>query len=287
MSIVLVIKQLMYIDVEIRIPIQNYISVGSLTINQTIKYSLSQKSFLLVVYLINLYFSKQISFKQYFTLSLALLSIVFQAGRLFYYLDIIHINNPFKLEIDNVYDLKRYMNLYQVQSQSNKKSFFQNLKVIQIFIRQEHFLDQKDFIQCLFCSFGNLEIQSQSYQRKYINNSIHFQSVKIPNTISANTFKEGLCNQKILPSIAQLEIPAKKITDFEHIIRFLYKNNILLKIENLDLTFFIDKKMNMIRNYNHYVRTVQRAIMLFVAFTKQISSEQTFNPKIIFYDIFE
>ncbi|EWS73810.1 hypothetical protein TTHERM_000346912 (macronuclear) [Tetrahymena thermophila SB210] len=238
-------------------------------------------------FLIKLYLSKQITLNSYFALSLALLSISIQAGRLFYYLDIININNPFQLEIDNVYDLKKYMNLYSLSSNSQNRKFFQNIQTIKIFIRQEHYLDQKDLIKCLFCSFGTLEIKSQSYQRTFIINSNQFQSVKIQEPVNAKLFQEGFRYQKILPSIAQFEIPANKISDFENIIQFFYQSNIFIKIINLDITFFIDKKNTKIKNYNQYVKVIQRTIIQFMIFTKHMSLEQIFNPKIIFYDIFE
>ncbi|KAL4473606.1 hypothetical protein ABPG74_022470 [Tetrahymena malaccensis] len=185
--------------------------------------------------------------------------------------DLIHINayglpNPYKIEIDNLYDLKR--NISEYENQKNQ-SFYKNLETVEIYIQIQDFANQSELVNCLFCAFGKSEINSSSYQRKYLQQSKYFQKIIILDYLIANNFETGTQNCKILPQIVQLEafITHK---DSIQLTKKLFDGNCLVKLFNLDLDNGQD--MSSINSYNQYVLSIQNTLMYNQIVDKGVSS---------------
>ncbi|KAL4473608.1 hypothetical protein ABPG74_022472 [Tetrahymena malaccensis] len=275
----LIIKMLCHVDVEGSIILQNYRSIGSLTLNKTIKFSIMQKLVLYLFYFYNLKYSADIDYYQYFQLLFAIISITIQILRFGCNIDIINFRNPYKIEIDNLQDLKR--NISEYENQKNQ-SFYKNLETVEIYIQIQDFSNQSELVNCLFCAFGKSEINSSSYERKY--QSKYFQKIKIQDYLIANSIEIGLKNYKILPQIVELEAYIYSNNSIQ-LTKQLFENNCILQLFYIEVDYFQD--IPSINSYNKYVIQVQATLMQIIAYNKTISIEQIFNPKIIFYDMYD
>ncbi|KAL4446861.1 hypothetical protein ABPG74_014833 [Tetrahymena malaccensis] len=276
----LMIKMLCHVDVECKIVIQNYESIGSLTLNKTMKFSIMQKLVLYLFYLYNIQHTTKIDYYQLGLLILAITSIIVQIFRFCCNIDILNYRNPYKIEIDNLYDLKR--NISEYENQQNQ-SFYKNLETVEIYIQIQDFANQSELVNCLFCAFGKSEINSSNYQRKNLQQSKYFQKIKILDHLIAKNFETGIQNCKILPQIVQLEA-FLTINNSIQLTKKLFENNCFVKLFNIDFDYGLD--MSSINSYNQYVLSILNTQMQIIAYNKNISIEQTFNPQIIFYDIY-
>ncbi|EAR92483.3 transmembrane protein, putative (macronuclear) [Tetrahymena thermophila SB210] len=277
----LIIKMLCHVDVECKIVIANYESIGSLTLNKTIKFSIIQKLVLYLFFSLNLYQSNKINYYQQGLIILAITTIAVQVIRFCCNIDILNFRNPYKIEIDNFYDLKRCMVEYE--NQSNQNGFYKNLQTVEIYIAYEDFVNESDLINCLLCAFGKSEINSSAYQRKNLAQSNSYQKIRILNYIHADSFEIGLQNCKILPQIVQLEAYLTHIKQYQFA-KCLLQNNCILWLTNLDID--LNQNMSVLWRQNQYILQILTTQMQIIAYNQNISIEQTFNPQIIFYDIY-
>ncbi|KAL4503930.1 hypothetical protein ABPG72_022560 [Tetrahymena utriculariae] len=277
--IALIIKMLCHVDVECKIVLQNYESIGSLTLNKTMKFSIIQKLVLFLFFIHNLQITTKLNNCHIGLLLIALTSITVQVFRFCYDIDILNFRNPYKIEIDNIYDLKRCITEYE----TNQSGYYKNLQTVDIYIAQEEFVNESDLVNCLFCAFGKSEINSSTYRRKNLGSSKNIQKVKILNYVRADSFQIGLKNCKILPQIVQLEA-FFTFTNQMQLARCLFDNNCILHVVNLD--FDQGQNMSVIESINQYFLQILTTQMQIKAFHENVSIEQTFNPQIIFYDIY-
>ncbi|KAL4503931.1 hypothetical protein ABPG72_022561 [Tetrahymena utriculariae] len=283
----LIIKFFFHIDVETKIHLEGVQFLGCITLNQSTKFSLMQKGFLLVSYIYCLMKLDQVTSYQYFCLCLIVMSPILQFFKLVQFMDLRNSKNPYQIEIDNFYDLKKYIQLYEQESQNNKFLYFKNLKLVIIYINPNQYVNHSDLLVSLFLSFGTSEICSRFYSRQLLEQSQFYQKIKLNTEISANGLEITIKNSQILPQIKLLETKVKQNVDFYKIISLLLKNNILLKIENIEQGIQENLNINLIEINNKCFDQTNITHLQALVFNAFISDQQIYNPLIIFYDLYE
>ncbi|KAL4472539.1 hypothetical protein ABPG74_018488 [Tetrahymena malaccensis] len=167
-------------------------------------------------------------------------------------------------EIDNEYDLKKLIQQYESESALLQQSFFKNLQRVYIYISYEQFTKKYDLISCLFSAFGKAEILSNEYGRKYLKKSSQFQKVFISADIDHEALERGLERVQQNDLIIKLKDSIKKYN-----VRYCAQSNEYL-----------------VRN-NNQVNKIEKEIMKILVFNQNIAIFQAFNPKIIYYDLYE
>ncbi|KAL4445508.1 hypothetical protein ABPG74_004582 [Tetrahymena malaccensis] len=263
------------------------------TFSETRKFSIIQKTVLLSFYLLHLKQSEEITNYQYFLLVLGLISILIQIIAWCIYIDILNIKHPYSIEIDNLYTLKKLIQQYERESALSQKSFFKNLQIVYIYIRYEEFKKKSDLISCLFSAFGKAEICSHQYQRKYLKQS-YFQKVTIAGDIDHENLESGLKRKQILPQIRKFKTNLH-FSKKQLIVEFLQQNNLIIQLKDLNHRYYIppiqfnniEQSMDVVTRNNIQVKYIEVTVMQILVFNYYISKVQAFNPKILYYDMYE
>ncbi|KAL4473607.1 hypothetical protein ABPG74_022471 [Tetrahymena malaccensis] len=282
----LIIKFLFHSDVEAKFFVEGVQFLGCITLNQTIKFSIMQKCFLLISYTYYLAIQGQITSYQYFCLFLIIMSPIFQFIKFLQYIDWSNTKNPYQIEIDNFYDLKKHIQMYE-EVKNKQFQYFKNLKLVNIYINPNQFVNDSDILVTLFLSFGTSEIRSKFYSRQFLEQSQYYQKIKLNTEIQVNGLEIALQNCQILPQIKLLETKVNRNVDFYKIISLFLKKSILLKIENIQFGIQEDLNANLIQINNNCFYQTNITCLQALVFREYISEQQIYNPHIIFYDLFE